>query len=295
VESARKLVSTSDMRTEDMLADIHRLRVQAAQKRDEASAARSEAERQARELRERLADIDVERQTVLDEAHRAAAAELEPLRVEVRALRRRLQAAAAPLDAVTAVDAELEELEDRIAQPDAPELGLTLPPIPPLDAGPLRPGDVVWVLPLSSEGQVLQVGNQDAEVQVGPGRTRVSLTQLELRRRAGTAALIDAAAGERAAAGKPGPFRTRETASPGLRLDLRGCLVEEALEKLDRYLDTASRAELPWVHIIHGKGTGALRRAVREALAKHPLVSSYEAGGEGEGGEGVTVVRLVQG
>ena len=100
---------------------------------------------------------------------------------------------------------------------------------------------------------------------------------MELRRRAATAALIDAAAGERAAAGKPRvPFRTRETASPGLRLDLRGCLVEEALEKLDRYLDTASRAELPWVHIIHGKGTGALRRAVREVLTDHPLVSAYE-------------------
>jgi DNA mismatch repair protein MutS2 len=78
-----------------------------------------------------------------------------------------------------------------------------------------------------------------------------------------------------------------------VRIDLRGCVVEEALQRLDRHLDGALRAELPWIHIIHGKGTGALRRAVRDFLADHPLVSTYEAGGAGEGGAGVTVAKLV--
>ena len=82
--------------------------------------------------------------------------------------------------------------------------------------------------------------------------------------------------------------------SPGVQIDLRGCTVEEALERLDHHLDAASRAALPWVRIIHGKGTGALRRAVRDFLADHPLVSTHEAGGDREGGAGVTVARLVQ-
>jgi DNA mismatch repair protein MutS2 len=82
--------------------------------------------------------------------------------------------------------------------------------------------------------------------------------------------------------------------SPGVRLDLRGCTAEEALKQLDRHLDRAMRARLPHVRIIHGKGTGALRRAVRDFLADHPLVSTYEAGGYREGGEGVTIAKLVQ-
>jgi DNA mismatch repair protein MutS2 len=86
----------------------------------------------------------------------------------------------------------------------------------------------------------------------------------------------------------------RAAPSPGTRLDLRGCTVEEALERLDRHLDAASRAALPWVHIIHGKGTGALRRAVRDFVGDHPLVSTYKAGGDQEGGEGVTIAKLVQ-
>jgi len=50
---------------------------------------------------------------------------------------------------------------------------------------------------------------------------------------------------------------------------------------------------LPWVRIIHGKGTGALRRAIRRALSDHPLVNGYQGGADNEGGEGVTIVRLI--
>ena len=80
--------------------------------------------------------------------------------------------------------------------------------------------------------------------------------------------------------------------SPGMELDLRGQRADEALDALERYLDTASLAVLPWVRIIHGKGTGKLRLAVREALSQHPHVKSFETGGDKEGGEGVTVAKL---
>ena len=81
--------------------------------------------------------------------------------------------------------------------------------------------------------------------------------------------------------------------SPGLELDLRGQTTEEALPRLERYLDDAYLVGLPWVRIIHGKGTGALRAAVRDEFQRHPLVASYEPGKEGEGGDGVTVAKLV--
>jgi len=82
------------------------------------------------------------------------------------------------------------------------------------------------------------------------------------------------------------------SASPGLELDLRGQRAEDALEMLDRYLEKAYLAGLPWVRIIHGKGTGKLRQEVRAALKDHPHVSSYEEGGDKEGGAGVTVAKL---
>jgi len=62
---------------------------------------------------------------------------------------------------------------------------------------------------------------------------------------------------------------------------------------LDKYLDDAYLASLPYARIIHGKGTGTLRKVVREALAEHPLVASFRPGELNEGGEGVTVVKLV--
>jgi len=73
---------------------------------------------------------------------------------------------------------------------------------------------------------------------------------------------------------------------------LRRLTVEEALDRLDQYLYDAFMAGLPSVRIVHGKGTGKLRRAVHESLAKHPLVKSYRLGDYGEGDYGVTVAEL---
>jgi len=73
---------------------------------------------------------------------------------------------------------------------------------------------------------------------------------------------------------------------------LRRLTVDEALLKLDQYLDNAFMAGLYQVRVVHGKGTGTLRQAVRRQLAKHPLVKSHRPGGYGEGGAGVTIVEL---
>ena len=77
-------------------------------------------------------------------------------------------------------------------------------------------------------------------------------------------------------------------------LRIRRLTVDEALPKLDQYLHDAFMAGLYQVRIIHGKGTGTLRRLVQQQLAKHPLVKSYRPGGYGEGGAGVTMVELAE-
>lgn len=76
-------------------------------------------------------------------------------------------------------------------------------------------------------------------------------------------------------------------------IHLRRLTLDEALPKLDEYLDDAFMAGIFSVRVIHGKGTGTLRQAVREYLARHSLVKTYRPGAYGEGGGGVTIVELV--
>jgi DNA mismatch repair protein MutS2 len=283
VEAARDMVSPEDLHTEDMLADIHRLRLQEVQARDTANEARAGAEKLSRELRERLDAIEEERLEILEQAREEAVEELEALRKEVRALRNRLQAAAAPLEEVAEVEEAVEMLEGQLTEPEPAVLEPL--PVPDVSPHPIRPGDTVWVRPLNAKGRVIEIDDEQAEVQVGPARTRVRRAELELM----SATLLET----------PPPTvhgpRILRTSSPGDQIEVRGCTVEDALERVDRHLDAAFRAGLPWVRIIHGKGTGALRRAVRGFLSDHPLVSAYEPGGPKEGGEGVTIAKLVQG
>jgi DNA mismatch repair protein MutS2 len=80
--------------------------------------------------------------------------------------------------------------------------------------------------------------------------------------------------------------------STSVEIDIRGRTADEALEELDRQLDSAYLAGLPFLRVIHGKGTGKLRDAVRKALKGNPYVLSFEAGLSSEGGDGVTVIKL---
>jgi DNA mismatch repair protein MutS2 len=128
---------------------------------------------------------------------------------------------------------------------------------------------------------VVEVKNGQVEVQLGHFRATAPLADVKLRAKGETpeperGATISAPAAE----------------SPGMELDLRGQVTEEALLRLDQYLDQAFLAQLPWVNIIHGKGSGTLRQAVRQALRDHPLIASFRPGEAGEGGEGVTVAKL---
>ncbi|MGB9776148.1 MAG: endonuclease MutS2 [Anaerolineae bacterium] len=284
VRRAEALLSPQERQTEHLLADLHRLRLEAARARDEAYAARAEAQRLAEELRRRLARIDEERAVILEEARRKAQEELERLREEARAMRQQwrrmpLASSGAPdssgAPGLPPAAAEVEAALDRLAA----EVAEALPaPAPLFPTGPLRPGDTVWVKSLRALGQLRALTDDEAEVQVGPLRARVPVRELERR-----------APPERPV--EPSGVRYMPPSVP-LRLDLRGQTVEEALESLDRYLDAAALAGLPWAHIVHGKGTGALRQAVRDFLRHHPLVRSYRSGEEGEGGDGVTVVVL---
>ncbi|MFO7661164.1 MAG: Smr/MutS family protein, partial [Chloroflexota bacterium] len=142
----------------------------------------------------------------------------------------------------------------------------------------LQVGDIVQVRSLKVKGEVISIGKNEVVLAVGRLQMRAGYDDLELKER-------------------PAPELESETiapfhASPGLELDIRGVRVEDGIERLNRYLDSAFLARLPFVRIIHGKGTGRLRQAVRETLGANKQVRSWEEGKDGEGGPGVTVAHL---
>jgi DNA mismatch repair protein MutS2 len=124
-------------------------------------------------------------------------------------------------------------------------------------------------------------------VQVGTARLEIPAEQI------GVAApgASRAAPGARPAAPRV-QFRLAESESAAARADLRGLRVDEALERLDRVLDEAASRGAARVAVIHGFGTGALRRAVREHLAASPYVTRAENAEPSEGGDGVTIAVL---
>jgi DNA mismatch repair protein MutS2 len=148
--------------------------------------------------------------------------------------------------------------------------------------GDISSGDLVRVTSLGMEGTVLSVDGDQVEVSIGALRTRVDVTDVVHLQR--TPPVEVETKGVRVSI---------KAESPGIEIDLRGLTVANTLDRLDRYIDEASLASLPWVRIIHGKGTGKLRREVRRYINNHPLVTSYEAARENEGGEGVTIAHLV--
>jgi DNA mismatch repair protein MutS2 len=277
-DAARSSISRDDLRTDDMLADIHDLRLQTARARDDEHEARAEARELADALRERLAGIETERQAVLEESRDEAQRELELLRSEIRSLRRRLRAAVAPLDEIAAIEQAAAELEQAIpsAEPSSDQ--------PPRHDGPLprNPGDAVFVHTLGVPGEVISIEGDEAVVQVGPARGRFPVGSLTL------ADSPPPSSHPRASVSPASPL----TASPSPELSVRGLTVDEALPLVDRHIDAAFRARLPSLRIVHGKGSGALRSSIRSYLDDHPLVSSYDPGRPAEGGDGVTVAHL---
>ena len=289
IERARGLMTEEDLLADDLLDEIHRKREESRRAAEASLRSFAALEELRAELRGRLDGIEEERRAILAQAREEAQQELEALRAEIRQLRRRLSAAGQPLDVIRQIESQVKTLE--AAPRLVPE---TLETLEEEETPHFRLGDLVWVNSLNAEGQIAEIGPDEAEVMVGRLRLRARLDDLsarskgeskrEKRKRPRTTV--------RGAAATPVDVATKP-ASPGLELDLRGQRVEDAIPALEDYLDAAYMAGLPFVRIIHGKGTGALRTAIRERLHGHPLVQRYETGQPNEGGDGVTVVTLV--
>jgi DNA mismatch repair protein MutS2 len=276
IDLARGWLSPQHLETERLLQEIQEVRAAAEVERGAASQAKEQTESLRQDLEQRLEEIEEERRQILGAAQAEAEDVLAQLRSEVSRLRSQPVATAAQIEHA---EARVEDLAQRASPPEGP--------LPPEGSAPSEeplPGDTVWVASLNKEGQFVERGSAQAEVQVGQFRVKVDAEDLELRHRA------EQRPNEETDPVSTGAFHP----SPGMQLEIRGWRVEDGIERLDKYLDEAYLARLPFVRIIHGKGTGRLRRAVRELLDGHPQVRSFREGDQFEGGSGVTVAHLLE-
>jgi DNA mismatch repair protein MutS2 len=280
IQRARSEIPTADLRAEDLLNEIQRQRELQERATQEAQESLRRAEALRKELGARLDQIEEERASRLEEAQDQADSLLADFQQDLESLRREASRAHASLDT-------WKELNHR-AQLLRPQHATSTEEVAQEEGG-LQVGQRVQVRPLRRVGTLAAIDEDSAEVQIGELKVRVRRSE------------ILPLSGEKASTeqlpphgGPVTPHVASLTPNVGVELDLRGNYSEDARQKLERYLDEAAAQGLPFVRIIHGKGTGKLRQTVQQVLQNSPLVTDWEPGKEGEGGDGVTVAHLVE-
>jgi DNA mismatch repair protein MutS2 len=305
IQHAQSLMSPAQRAAEDLLRDLREQRLLVEQLRQEAEAAQAQARAQQAEAEERLASVEATKVELVEEARRDLQDRIGHLLSRLQEAERALTlaqqlspgAARGASPAAEQVREQREELVEARRQLDS----LQWQPIE-LKRTPwhqrLRSGDRVYIRGIPRPVEVITPaeGTDEVEVLLGTMRAKIPVYQLERQAESGVPA-PDPAGGSRPRPGfrqvpgggvyfsRPAPRQIRT------ELDLRGQRVDEALEQVEALLNDASLERVPRVRIIHGRGTGALRRAVREYLTGHPL-AAWAGPDEGPSGDGVTVVEL---
>ena len=292
IEAAKVQMSGESVRFEDVLTELEAKR-QALEKReleaDRLYAQREEDARKAREFRQQMERAkdnarsrgEAEAKRIVRDA-RAAADQVFAELSEMRKAQAKADRALNDNEARAALRRTLNEAEEAVTRRDARQEPIPKP------SRPIRAGDLVEIPGVKTPAEVVSVG-KDGTLQLKSGI-------LKMKARADEVRLIED--DERAARKKAPAVAIRQNADRALRssaareLDIRGLETLEAEGVVENFLSAAVMGRLETVTIIHGKGTGALRKAVHDILRRNRAVKSFRLGVYGEGESGVTVVTL---
>ena len=281
LERARELMGSGAVHVDELLGRL-------TEELDRESKAREVAEQITDALRDEQARIREERKVLADQVQEVR----DKTRREARGLIREIERKAKTLlkgvreegeRARPVVQKAMKELEEEVVR-------TVPPPRPRKGTGPVVEGDHVRILSLGATGTVTAIvnGSGEAEVLAGDIRMKVRLDDLGvLEQRAGRR---QEGKGQREPVVTPVSYHG-QTEVPS-EINLLGKTVDEALESVDRLLDLLVMDSDRSLRIVHGKGTGALKRAISNALKKDPRVSSFGPAPHNQGGAGVTVVEL---
>ncbi|MCP3984034.1 MAG: endonuclease MutS2 [bacterium] len=282
LERANHLLDREDRRLDKMLAELSNHRAALERERAEANRLRAEGESERSRYKEKLERLQERRDQLFDSMRGELEEAFRQAHGEVAGVIRDLQRGGSAQEAAQArkrlleleETARVEEASQRKRAPEAPR--------PRVDWNRVHPGDPVQV-PGGRAGTLLTLPDHRGRVTVQAGSARLTLRADQVE--PATAGVVPKAQAPRIHSDPPAP-------GGGTRLDVRGLRVDEALSRVEEGLDMAARRGAPQLDIIHGIGSGALRGAIREHLARLGHVVRFHAADPEEGGEGVTRAHL---
>ena len=287
IERAKEQISEQDESFEDVLSSLEENRVTIENERLEIARYKEEIKTLKAQLESRQEKLDAQRDRILRQANEEAHKVLEEAKEYAEQTMKLFHKFQKNNVDTSAVERERQELRKRMnkAEKNMSDRQETKKPKKQLTAKDIRPGDSVKVLSMNLKGTV--GSRPDSKgflfVQMGIIRSKVHLSDLELV----DEPVITTPSLQKTGAGK---IRMSKSASVSTEINLLGRTVDEAIAELDKYLDDAYIAHLKSVRIVHGKGTGALRKGIHDYLRRQKHVSSFRLGEFGEGDAGVTIV-----
>ncbi|MBG9944115.1 endonuclease MutS2 [Brevibacillus formosus] len=281
IDVARGSISEEDNQVESMIASLERNRKSAEADRLAAKAAREEAEVLRRQLEEERAQFAEEKNKRMERAEDEARIAVQLAKEEAETIIRELREMMA--EGVEIKEHRLIDAKKRLGNAVLElEKEKVKKPAKAVRATQIKVGDEVMVTSFGQKGTVLEkVNNEEFLVQIGIMKMKVKRDDMHV---------------QNSIQQKPqaAPYTSVKRRSDNIKmdLDLRGYNVEDSIREIDQFLDDALLAGLHSVSIIHGHGTGVLRKGVHEYLRNHRNVKSFRLGGQGEGGVGATIAEL---
>ncbi len=279
INAARGMLDPTDLKTDDLLEEIRQQQKLAEKDKEDAAGELRQMQEIRQEWQEKLDGVEEERILILEQARKDALGEIERLREELKDIRKQTLVEKDSTESRKKVRKKLDQLDAALREPLEKETRLSH------EVKPLKVGDRVFVQTLKVDGNVRSIEQDVIEVEVGKMRVKVSAADIS---RAKTKEKKIKIEDETIGSTK----LQASMKSPGLECNLRGMHVDDALAELERYLEKAYSAGLPYVRIVHGKGTGTIRQVVQQYLANSPYVERWELAMRTEGGEGVTIAHL---
>ena len=283
IEDAKEVLSHEDVKFEDVITDLEINRKSLEIEKEKAEEYRKEAERLRVEAQKQREKLNSQRDKIIRKANEEARIlisdakdEADKVLKEIRKLQRNGNTKAieekrqALKDKMSKVDSKITKNEKK--NHNVPEK--------------LVIGDKVKVHSLNQSGVVATLPDKNGNVTVKTGIMKVTVSIKDLSLDQSDSVIM--ATPKKFASN----IKRKKASSVSAEIDLRGCLADEAIDLVDKYLDDAYLAGVSPVTIIHGKGTGALRKAVHTFLKSNAHVKSFRLGQYGEGESGVTVVEL---
>lgn len=288
IEEARQQLSQQDEDFETLISDLETSRVTIEKEREEIDRYKQEIESLKARLERKQETLDTSRERILREANEQAHSILrEAKEYADTTIKNFNKFGKAGIDS-RAMEQERSRLREKMT---SVEKNMAMKQKPKatgtLQAKDLHLGDSVRVLSMNLKGTVSTLPNAkgDLFVQMGILRSQVNIKDLELISDMETSSPYQHKTGA-------GKIKMSKSASVGIEINLLGKTTDEAISELDKYLDDAYLSHMPSVRVVHGKGTGALRKAVHNYLRRQKHVKEFRLGEFGEGDAGVTIVTF---